>query len=204
MSDVRAMVLTGPNQIELRRFPRPETDEDSALLRIEASGICGTDYESLSGEYSREYPVILGHEPLGVIEEIGDRAAARWGVEAGDRVVVQPNHGCGACRRCNDGARCNLVEGGYGSTPAAVAPQAYWSRERLVSSSIGRWRLRFKGRSRGIPGGRGGRTRRGRGAGPCRWIDGGVTFGSGNRCGFLSGGSGRRGQPALRHGGRPV
>ncbi|MYA20781.1 MAG: alcohol dehydrogenase catalytic domain-containing protein [Chloroflexi bacterium] len=125
MSDVRAMVLTGPNQIEERRFPRPETDEDSALLRIEASGICGTDYESLSGEYAREYPLILGHEPLGVIEEIGDRAAARWGVEAGDRVVVQPNHGCGACRRCNDGARCNFVDGGYGSTPAAVAP-ALW------------------------------------------------------------------------------
>ncbi|MYB41405.1 MAG: alcohol dehydrogenase catalytic domain-containing protein [Chloroflexi bacterium] len=125
MSDVRAMVLTGPNQIEQQRFPRPETDEDSALLRIEASGICGTDYESLSGEYSREYPVILGHEPLGVIEEIGERAAARWGVTVGDRVVVQPNHGCGACRRCNDGARCNLVDGGYGSTPAAVAP-ALW------------------------------------------------------------------------------
>ena len=129
MSDVRAMVLTGPNQIEERRFPRPETDEDSALLRIEASGICGTDYESLSGEYAREYPLILGHEPLGVIEEIGDRAAARWGVEAGDRVVVQPNHGCGACRRCNDGARCNFVDGGYGSTPAAVAP-ALWGRVR--------------------------------------------------------------------------
>ena len=125
MSDVRAMVLTGPNQIELQHFPRPEVDEDSALLRIEAGGICGTDYESLSGEYSRAYPVILGHEPLGVIEEIGDRAAARWGVTVGDRVIVQPNHGCGACRRCNNGARCPLVDGGYGSTPVAVAPSLW-------------------------------------------------------------------------------
>ena len=73
-----------------------------ALLRIEASGICGTDYEWLSGEYSlagsdRPYPLILGHEPLGTIEQIGDGAARRWGVRVGDRVVVQPNHGCGSC-----------------------------------------------------------------------------------------------------------
>ena len=68
MSDVRAMVLTAPNQIELQRFPKPDIGEDDALLRIEASGICGTDYESLSGEYARSYPVILGHEPLGTIE----------------------------------------------------------------------------------------------------------------------------------------
>ena len=125
MTDVRAMVLTAPNQIELQRFPKPEVGEDDALLRVEASGICGTDYETLSGEYARGYPIILGHEPLGTIEQIGDRAAERWGVRAGDRVVVQPSHGCGACRHCIDGERCELVAGGYGSTSTAVAP-ALW------------------------------------------------------------------------------
>lgn len=125
MTDIRAMVLTAPNQIELQRFPAPAIDEDSALLRIEACGICGTDYESLSGEYPRANAVILGHEPLGTIEQIGSQAAQRWDVHVGDRVVVQPNHGCGACRRCNDGKRCQLVPGGYGSTPITVAP-ALW------------------------------------------------------------------------------
>ena len=129
MTDVRAMVLTAPNQIELQRFPKPDVGEDEALLRIEASGICGTDYEWLSGEYSlggeSAYPLILGHEPLGTIEQIGDRAAERWDVRAGDRVVVEPAHGCGACGRCIDGERCDNVAGGYGSTSTRIEPSLW-------------------------------------------------------------------------------
>ncbi len=73
---VRAAVLVKPKTIELRELPRPAIGADDALLRIEACGICGSDYEQYDGvaphtpDY-QQYPVVPGHEPLGVIEEIG-------------------------------------------------------------------------------------------------------------------------------------
>lgn len=99
----RAIVQTGPRQLELREFPLPEIDDDSALLRVEACGICGSDAEQYSGLLPIPMPVIPGHEPLGTIEKIGDRAAKRWGVDVGDRVAVEPLIPCGHCRACRSG-----------------------------------------------------------------------------------------------------
>ena len=94
MASVRAAVLVKPKTLEAREFPRPAIGLDDALLRIEACGICGSDYEQYEGAQPQHedytpYPVIPGHEPLGVIEEIGTRARARWGVAEGDRVAVR-------------------------------------------------------------------------------------------------------------------
>src|SRR5512134_369680 len=72
-----AMVQTGVRKLEPRELPVPEIDADSALLRVEACGICGSDYEQYEGLLRTPVPVIPGHEPLGVIEAIGDRAATR-------------------------------------------------------------------------------------------------------------------------------
>src|SRR5262249_795508 len=85
----RAIVQTGPRQLELRELPVPELTDDPALLRIEACGICGSDAEQYTGTIPVPYPLVPGHEPLGVIEAIGDRAAKRWGVDVGDRVAVE-------------------------------------------------------------------------------------------------------------------
>ena len=77
---VRAVVQTGPRQIEMREYPRPVIGpEDGALLRVEACGICGSDVEQYKGAMgTRGLPMIPGHEPLGIIEEISesDRRAA--------------------------------------------------------------------------------------------------------------------------------
>src|SRR5580693_1348690 len=88
---VRAVVQTGPRQMELREFPRPVIGpDDGALLRVEACGICGSDVEQYKGAMgTRGLPMIPGHEPLGIIEEIAPATAARWGVSAGDRVAVE-------------------------------------------------------------------------------------------------------------------
>ena len=72
----------------------------AALLRIEACGICGSDYEQYDGaqpphEDYTSFPVVPGHEPLGRIEEIGARAKQRWGVTEGDRVAVRVAHADG-------------------------------------------------------------------------------------------------------------
>jgi len=99
-----AMVLTEPRELVPRDLPLPDIDDDSALLRIEACGICGSDYEQFEGVLRTPTPVVPGHEPLGVIERIGDRAARRWGVDAGDRVAVETMLSCRFCPRCLEGS----------------------------------------------------------------------------------------------------
>jgi len=98
-----AMVLTAPRKLEARSLPIPEIRDDSALLRIEACGICGSDYEQFEGVLRTPTPVIPGHEPLGVIEKIGDAAAKRWGVDVGDRVAVETMLSCRFCSPCLGG-----------------------------------------------------------------------------------------------------
>lgn len=95
-----AMVQTAPRTLEPRDLPIPEIDADSALLRIEACGICGSDYEQFEGVLRTPMPVIPGHEPLGIIERIGDAAAERWGVDVGDRVAVETMLSCRFCENC--------------------------------------------------------------------------------------------------------
>ena len=98
-----AMVLTAPRRLEARDLPLPEIDDQSALLRVEACGICGSDYEQFEGVLRTPMPVIPGHEPLGIIEKIGDAAARRWGVDVGDRVAVETMLSCRFCGPCLTG-----------------------------------------------------------------------------------------------------
>lgn len=118
---VEAVVLTERGQFTTRRFPRPRIGPDDGLLRVERAGICATDVDIVSGEYESPLPLIMGHEIVGRVEEVGDRAAKRWRVAAGDRVVVEPMAGCGSCRYCTSGnARfCNDAIG-YGIATACT------------------------------------------------------------------------------------
>ncbi|MBO0686971.1 MAG: alcohol dehydrogenase catalytic domain-containing protein [Candidatus Dormibacteraeota bacterium] len=127
---VRAMVQTGPRQLELREFPRPRTGAEDGLLRIEACGICGSDVEQYRGHLgggSDRPPSIPGHEPLGVIEEVGERAAARWGVKPGDRVALEIIVPCRTCDLCLMGRyqSCRNRQGGYGVTPINRDPSLW-------------------------------------------------------------------------------
>jgi threonine dehydrogenase-like Zn-dependent dehydrogenase len=99
-----AMVQTAPRRLEPQDLPVPEIDDDSALLRVEACGICGSDYEQYEGLLRTPMPVVPGHEPLGRIEKIGDRAARRWGVDVGDRVAVETMLSCRFCPACLGGS----------------------------------------------------------------------------------------------------
>jgi threonine dehydrogenase-like Zn-dependent dehydrogenase len=99
-----AMVQTAPRRLEPRDLPLPEIGDDDALLRVEACGICGSDVEQYTGVLPVKLPVIPGHEPVGRIEAIGDRAAKRWGVDVGDRVAVETMLPCRDCPRCLTGA----------------------------------------------------------------------------------------------------
>src|SRR5215831_6667752 len=131
-NSVRAVVLTKPRTLEAREFARPVIGDDDGLLRIEACGICGSDYEQYEGAQPQHedytpYPVIPGHEPLGVIEEIGGNAAARWGVTEGDRVAVRSGYGCGQCEACRrwEPRACPKRGGTYGYTDVGKPPRLW-------------------------------------------------------------------------------
>jgi threonine dehydrogenase-like Zn-dependent dehydrogenase len=132
----RAVVLLGKDRLEMQDFPLPHIGDDEALVRIEASGVCGTDLDFFHGELSPgptqpkdfTYPLILGHEPVGVIEQIGRRAAQRWGVDVGDRVTAN-YYTCGKCKACLAGRldSCTDEIAGFGRTPTALAPSLWGS-----------------------------------------------------------------------------
>jgi threonine dehydrogenase-like Zn-dependent dehydrogenase len=124
MTTARAMVQTGPRQLELRALPLPEIDADSGLLRVEACGICGSDYEQYTGTLPVPWPLIPGHEPLGTIAAIGERAAQRWRVDVGDRVAVETLIPCGHCRACIEGCY-QLCRGRGGMFGYAYVPLSH-------------------------------------------------------------------------------
>jgi len=126
---VRGAVQTGPLAYEIREFQRPTIGPDDGLLRVEACGVCGFDVEQYRGHLVRPgmFPLIPGHEPLGVIEEVGERAAERWGVAPGDRVAVEILRPCRACDYCLTGRymSCPNRDGAYGMTPLSREPSLW-------------------------------------------------------------------------------
>jgi alcohol dehydrogenase len=97
---VPALVLEAPRTLRRRELPLPEVGDDDGLLAVEACGLCGTDHELYTGAIVPGFPFVPGHEAVGVIAAVGDRAAARWGVAAGDRVAVEVFQSCRSCDAC--------------------------------------------------------------------------------------------------------
>ncbi|QIN79976.1 zinc-binding dehydrogenase [Rubrobacter marinus] len=123
-------VASGKKRTDLREIEVPRVAPEAGLLRVEAVGVCGTDWSRYKSDL-RE-PEILGHHTVGRVESVGEAAAQRWGVEEGDRVVLEEYVPCGSCERCRGGeARlCDSTDpwlGGirYGATPVSVAPSLW-------------------------------------------------------------------------------
>ncbi len=125
----RAMVQHGVRDLRPQEFALPKIGREDALLRVEACGICGSDYEQFEGALPVPMPVIPGHEPVGVIEEIGELASRRWGVKRGDRVAVETLLPCGYCRDCVQGRyRLCRATGGmsaFGYKPISIEPSLW-------------------------------------------------------------------------------
>jgi 2-desacetyl-2-hydroxyethyl bacteriochlorophyllide A dehydrogenase len=99
---MRALVLTGPGLMELQQVEIPRPERDEVLIRVAASGVCGTDLHMLKGEnlYGMRYPLILGHEFYGRIEALGEGVSR---LEPGQWVVADPAWRCGTCPECQRG-----------------------------------------------------------------------------------------------------
>jgi alcohol dehydrogenase len=122
----RALVLEKPRTLVARELAVPEHGDDDAVLRVEACGLCGTDHEQYTGHLAGGFAFVPGHETVGVIEGIGDTAAQRWGIAAGDRVAVEVFQACRACDACRAGAyqRCERhgLADMYGYIPVDKPP----------------------------------------------------------------------------------
>ena len=107
---MRANVFRGPDRIGLEEVPRPRAGVGEAVIRITLTTICGTDLHILRGEYPVKAGLVIGHEPVGVIEELGEGVT---GYEIGDRVMTGAITPCGQCRACLSAqwAQCGHGEG---------------------------------------------------------------------------------------------
>jgi len=103
---VRVAVCEAPGRLVLRERPRPTPRADQVLVRVSVCGVCASDLAMWRGGGTAAYPYSPGHEFCGVVEEAGRGVAWR---RAGERVVVNPNLGCGRCRYCLAG-RPNLCD----------------------------------------------------------------------------------------------
>src|SRR3954469_17247738 len=103
---MRAAVFHGVDDIRIEDVPRPHAGPGEAVIRVTMTTICGTDVHILKGEYPVKPGLVIGHEPVGVVEELG---AGVTGFAKGDRVIVGAITPCGQCRAClsGDGAQCS-------------------------------------------------------------------------------------------------
>ena len=109
MAKMKATVFHGKNDIRVEEVDRPSAGIGEAVIRVTLTTICGTDLHILRGEYPVKPGLIIGHEPVGVIEELGPGVT---GYEIGDRVLVGAITPCGQCRACLSG---QLSQCGHGA-----------------------------------------------------------------------------------------
>lgn len=112
---MKALVIERPRQASVTEVARPEPGAGDVLVRVAATGICGSDVEILDGRrpapYVR-YPIIPGHEWAGTVEALG---AGVTGIDLGAAVVAEGFRACGECVRCREGLT-NLCQAEYAET----------------------------------------------------------------------------------------
>lgn len=115
-----AVILRNQEKVEIRDFDKPTPGYGQVVLKIKASSICGSDLRAIyrkdaaAADPAEEYMgVICGHEPAGVIEDVGP-GVSRF--KPGDRVAIYHVSGCGVCRDCREGTviSCSIHRQSYG------------------------------------------------------------------------------------------
>ena len=128
---ILAAVKTAPGQTEYREFTLPEIDDESALMKVEVAGICGSDVKNYKNTIKN---VIMGHENVGVIAKAGKKWLQRKGLKEGDRVFLEHYLPCMKCEWCHQGEyrHCTATDWHhnpdairYGYTSADIAPHLW-------------------------------------------------------------------------------
>ena len=109
-----AVLFHGERELELRTIDDPVPSANQVVIAVDASGMCGSDLHVYRGA-RRERPIIGGHEPAGVVTQVGSAVAEEW---LGRRVMVHHYFGCGHCDQCRSGwtQMCRLGATAMGGT----------------------------------------------------------------------------------------
>jgi threonine dehydrogenase-like Zn-dependent dehydrogenase len=111
---MRGVVFTGDGTVTLQEFPIDDPKGTQVLISVRAAGLCGSDMHSYREppEHWGQYPVVRGHEPAGIVEDVGEAVTM---VKPGDRVSVYHAPACGHCEPCLNGEyfRCTTIGPGY-------------------------------------------------------------------------------------------
>ena len=98
---MKAVVFYGENDLRFQELPKPKTPAGGVLVKVKACSICGSDLRTIRhGHAAIKEPRVLGHETVGIIEELG-KGVTEW--KEGDRVAITPGIGCGVCASCRSG-----------------------------------------------------------------------------------------------------
>jgi len=98
---MRAMVLEGVRQLSIQTLPDPTPKRGGVVINVKANGVCRSDWHAWMGDIPKPYPIVLGHEMAGVVEEVG-AGVVRF--KRGDRVVVPFSGSEGTCEYCMRGS----------------------------------------------------------------------------------------------------
>ena len=98
---MKALVFHHPGKVSIDNVPEPKIKHaEDVILRVTATAICGSDLHIYNGFFPQKRDMVLGHEFMGIVEEIGSHVTA---LQVGDRVVVPFPIACGGCFFCQDG-----------------------------------------------------------------------------------------------------
>ncbi|HZG91709.1 MAG TPA: alcohol dehydrogenase catalytic domain-containing protein [Pseudonocardia sp.] len=125
---MKALVIIGPGRAEVQDVDPPAPGPGQVVVAVDRVGLCGTDVEFFTGEMSylhtgqAAYPIRIGHEWCGTVDEVGDDVDPTW---LGRRVTGDTMLGCGHCRRCRGGRQHVCADrfeiGVRGGFPGALA-----------------------------------------------------------------------------------
>jgi S-(hydroxymethyl)glutathione dehydrogenase / alcohol dehydrogenase len=97
---MKGVTFQGKEKMVVKEVETPYIQENTDMIvRITASGICGSDLHLYHGGIEPERDYVVGHEPMGIVEEVGFEVKS---LKKGDRVVIPFNIGCGECFFCNN------------------------------------------------------------------------------------------------------
>ena len=114
---MKAVVLNAPRQIDVEEIDEPcLLSSTDVLLRLTSSAICGTDLHIYEGRLGGGERLVIGHEPLGIVERVGESVV---NIRAGDRVTVPTHICCGFCPNCVHGYSAQCLTTNPGKAGAA-------------------------------------------------------------------------------------
>jgi D-arabinitol dehydrogenase (NADP+) len=110
---MKAVVYDAPRSYAVTDIPVPPVGPGEVLIKVGQVGVCGTDLHIHEGDFNAVFPLIPGHELVGVVEQLGPGVT---GLRVGEQVTVNPNVHCGHCSYCRSGRLilCANLKG-YGS-----------------------------------------------------------------------------------------